>query len=147
MSWWEGVEVTEWHRGWKKEWDPKFARVSLLVGWSGGGGGTPGEILKTKNAGEAIPGHFAVANEISNLPELCLFADVWEEKVRIYSMLLNVFETGRASLVCGAYRLLSRRPRVRSSRPAHSFVEILRYSLPCADSKRAVVSYWRKSMY
>ena len=101
----------------------KFARVSLLVGWSGGGG-TPGEILKTKNAGEAISGHFAFAIKISNLPALCLFADVSEEKVPIYSMLLNVFETGRASLVGCPYRLVSRRPRVRSSRPAPSLVEI-----------------------
>ena len=67
---------------------------------------------------------FCNAIKISNLPELCLFADVSEEKVPIYSMLLNVFEAGRASSVGCVYRLVSRRPRVRSSRPAHSFVEI-----------------------
>ena len=87
-------------------------------------GATPGEILKTKNAGEAILDHFAFAIKISNLPELCIFADVSEEKVPIYSMLLNGFKTGRASSVGCAYCLVSRRPRVRSSRPAHSFVEI-----------------------
>ena len=57
MSWWEGVEVAAWHRGWIKEWDPKFPHASFLVGWSRGGD-TPGEILKTKNAGDAISGHF-----------------------------------------------------------------------------------------
>ena len=35
-----------------------FPCVSLLVGWSGGP--PPGEILKTKNVGEAISGHFAM---------------------------------------------------------------------------------------
>ena len=34
------------------------------------------------------------AINVSNLPELCLFADVSEEKVSIYFMLLNVFEAG-----------------------------------------------------
>ena len=97
---------------------------------------------------------FCNAIKISNLPELCLFADVSEETVPIYSMLLNVFEAGRASAVGCAYRLVSRRPpRVRSSRSAHSFVEIWSWkkindhSLPSADSRRAVVSYWRKNMY
>ena len=86
--------------------------------------GGPGEILKSKNAGEAISGHFAM--KVSNSPELCLFADVAEEnlKLPIYSMLLNVFEAGRASSVGCAYGLVSRRLRVRSSRLAHSFVEI-----------------------
>ena len=67
---------------------------------------------------------FCNAIKVSNLRELCLFADVSEEKVPIYSMLLNVFENGRASSVGYAYRLVGRRSRVRSSRPAHSFVEI-----------------------
>ena len=67
---------------------------------------------------------FCNAIKVSNLPELCLFADVSEEKVPIYSMLLNGFEVGRASSVGCAYRLVSRLSRVRSSRPAHSFVEI-----------------------
>ena len=67
---------------------------------------------------------FCTAIKVSNLPELCLFADVSEEKVPIYSMLLNVFEAGRASSVGCAYHLVSRRSRVRSPRPAHSFVEI-----------------------
>ena len=64
-----------------------------------------------------------MVREPSPLPE-CLFADVSEEKVPIYSMLLNVFEAGRACSVGCAYVLTSRRLRVRSSRPAHSFVEI-----------------------
>ena len=42
---------------------------------------------------------FCNAIKVSNLPELCLFADVSEEKVSIYSMLLNDFEVGRASSV------------------------------------------------
>ena len=54
-------------------------------------GASPGEILKTKNAGKAISGHFAILLKSQNLPELCIFADVSEEKVSIYSMLLNVF--------------------------------------------------------
>ena len=104
-------------------------------------GTSPGEILKPMNAGKAISGHFAV----SILPELCLFADVSEEKVPIYSMLLNVFEVGRTSLVGCAYRLVSRRSQVRSSRPAHSFVEIwgyeknLRPFSPFRCLRRAVV--------
>ena len=60
---------------------------------------------------------FGNAINVSNLPELCLFADVSEEKVPIYSMLLNVLVAGRA-------RPVSRRLRVRSSGLAHSFVEI-----------------------
>ena len=67
---------------------------------------------------------FCNAIKVSNLPKLCLFADVSEEKVPIYSILLNDFEVGRASSVGCAYRLVSRLSRVRSSRPAHSFVEI-----------------------
>ena len=50
-------------------------------------------------AGEAIIGHFAMRIKVSNLPELCLFADVSEEKVPIYSMLLNVLEAGHARSV------------------------------------------------
>ena len=38
----------------------------------GGGEGSPGEILKTKTAGEAISDHFAMRIKVSNLPELCL---------------------------------------------------------------------------
>ena len=54
-------------------------------------GASPGEILKTKNAGKAISGHFAMRLKSQNLHELCIFADVSEGKVPIYSMLLNVF--------------------------------------------------------
>ena len=71
-------------------------------------------------------GSFCNAIKVSNLPELCLFADVSEKNLKLptYSMLLNVFEVGRASSVGCAYGLASRRLRVRSSRLAHSFVEI-----------------------
>ena len=85
---------------------------------------------------------------MSDLPELCLFADVSEEKVPIYSMLLNVFEVGRASSVGYAYRRVDGRgfgPHARhilSWRFGHE--KKLRYSLP---SRRIVVSYWRKNMY
>ena len=60
---------------------------------------------------------FCNAIKVSNLLELCLFADVSEEKVPIYSMLLNVLEAGRN-------RSVSRLSRVRTSCPAHSFGEI-----------------------
>ena len=111
-------------------------------------GASPGKILKTKNAWEAISGHLQYAHDksLSNLPELCLFADVSEEKVPIYSMLLNVFEAG-----C-AYRLVSRQARVRFH-ARHSFVEIwlwkkfYDHSLLSADSRRAVASYWRKNVH
>ena len=79
---------------------------------------SPGEILKTKNAQKAISGQFCIAIKVSNLPEVCLSADVSEEKVPIYSMLLNVFEVGRASSVTCAYSLVSRWSLVRSSHPA-----------------------------
>ena len=71
-------------------------------------------------------GSFCNAVKVSNLPELYLFADVSEEnsKLPIYFMLLNVFEAGRASSVGCAYGLASRLLQVRSSRLAHSFVEI-----------------------
>ena len=46
--------------------------------------------LKTKNAWEAIWGHFAI--KVLRLPEFSLFADVSEKKVTINFMLLNVFE-------------------------------------------------------
>ena len=50
-------------------------------------GSSPGNLLQTKNTGEAISGHFA-----KRLPELCLFAAVSEENVPNYVFLLNVFE-------------------------------------------------------
>ena len=93
---------------------------------------------------------FCNAIKILNLRELCLFADVSEEKL---SMPLNVFETGRASSVGCAYCLVSKRWRVRSSSLAHSFMEIWSWkkfydhSLPSADSRRAVVSYWQKNVH
>ena len=50
-------------------------------------------------------------------------------------------------------RLACKRPRVRSPRPAHSFVEtwswkhFYSHSPAFADSRRAVVSYWRESVH
>ena len=50
-------------------------------------------------------------------------------------------------------RLACKRPRVRSPRPAHSFVEILSWkhfyghSPASADLRRAVVNYWRKNVH
>ena len=86
------------------------SKISLCIsscrvvhgGW-GGGEGSPGEILKTKTAGEAISDHFAMQIKVSNLPELCLQC--------------IVLEAGHA-------RSVSRRSRVRSSCPAHYFVQI-----------------------
>ena len=49
----------------------------------GGSEVVPRNILKTKNAREAISGHFAKRFKVSNSPELCLFAAVSEEKVPI----------------------------------------------------------------
>ena len=65
---------------------------------------------------------FCNAVKVSNLPQLCLFAEVSEEKVPILSVLVNVFEVGLARSVGCAYRLVSKRSRVRSSLSAHSFV-------------------------
>ena len=141
--------------------------------WSGGP--PPKEILKTKNAGKAISGHFAI---------------------RLTSQIyLNyVFEVGHSSSVGCTYRLVSKRSRIRSSRPEHSFVEIWSWkkksttilsfpliqerqlsvtgeprvrsprpahsfvetwswkhfyghSSSSADSRRAVVSYWQKNVH
>ena len=149
MSWWEGVEVAAWHRGWIKEWDPKFPRVSLLVGWPGGGGGHTRGNFENQECRRCHLRSFCNAIKISDLPELCLFAHVSEEKVPIYSMLLNMFEVGRASSVGFAYRLVDGRgfgPHARhilSWRFGHEKKK-KRYSLP---SRRTVVSYWRKNMY
>ena len=50
-------------------------------------------------------------------------------------------------------RLVCKRPRVRSPRPAHSFVEtwswkhFYGHSPSSTDSRRAVVSYWRKNVH
>ena len=52
-----------------------------------------------------------------------------------------------------ARRLACKRHRVRSPRPAHSFVEtwsgkhFYGHSPSAADSRRAVVSYWRKNVH
>ena len=86
---------------------------------------------------------FCNAIKVSNLPELCLFADVSEGKVPIYSMFLNVFEAGPASSVVAGSILT----------PGTFFLgdlvmkKIYDQSLPSADSRRAVVSYWRKNVH
>ena len=74
----------------------------------GGGGHTRGN-FKNQECRRCHLRSFYNAIKISDLPELCLFADVSEEKVPIYCMLLNVFEVGRASLVGCAYRLVDGR--------------------------------------
>ena len=114
--------VAAWRRGWIIEWEPKFPHVSLLVGWSGGG--APGEILKTKNAGEAISGHFAMRLKSQIYLNYAYLQIFQRRKSSFIPCFLNVFEAGRASSVGCAYRLVSRRSRVRSALPAHSFVEI-----------------------
>ena len=57
-------------------------------------GPSPWKILKTKNTGEAICGHFAMqlkSYDYLNLPEFSLFLAVSEKKVTI-CMLLSVFK-------------------------------------------------------
>ena len=110
----------------------------------GGGAGLRGGNFENQLCRRSHLKSFCNAIKVSYVPELCLFADVSEEKVPIYSMLLNVFEASRASTVGCAYRQISRRSRVRSSCPANPFYN---HSLPSADSRRAVVSYWRKNVY
>ena len=87
-------------------------------------GASPGEILKTKNAGEAISGHFAMRLKSQIYLSYAYLQIFQSRKSPFIPCCLNVFEAGRASSVGCAYRLVSRRSRVRSSRPAHSFVEI-----------------------
>ena len=90
-------------------------------------GTSPGEVLKTKNERKAISGHFAMRlkSQFSlNYAYLQMFQRRSFPPPRpppplIYSMLLNVFEVGRASSVGCAYRLASKRSLVRSSCPAH----------------------------
>ena len=87
-------------------------------------GASPGEILKTKNAGEAISGHFAMRLQSQIYLNYAYLQIFQRTKSPFITCCLNVFEAERASSVGCAYRLVSRRSRVRSSRPAHSFVEI-----------------------
>ena len=87
-------------------------------------GASPGEILKTKNAGEAISGHFAMRLRSQIYLNYAYLQIFQRRKSPFIQCFLTVFEAGRASSVGCAYRLVSRRSRVRSSRPAHSFVEI-----------------------
>ena len=60
-------------RGWIKDGDPKFPRVSLLVGWSGG---LPRGNFENQECRSSHLRSFCNAIKVSNLPELCLFADV-----------------------------------------------------------------------
>ena len=87
-------------------------------------GASPGEILKTKNAGEGISGHFAMRLQSQIYLNYAYLQIFQRRKSPFIPCCLNVFEAGRASSVGCAYRLVSRRSRVRSSRPAHSFVDI-----------------------
>ena len=117
-------------------------------------GASPGEILKTKNAGEAISGHFAMRLKSQIYLNYAYLQIFQRRKSPFIPCFLNVFEAGRATSVGCAYCLVSRRSWVRSSRLAHSFVEICmvmkkkfyNHCLPSADSRRAVVSYWRKNV-
>ena len=139
--------MAAWRRVWVIEWEPKSPHLSLLVGWSR-------EILKTKNAGEAISGHFAMRLKSQIYLNYAYLQIFQRRKSSFIPSFLNVFEAGRASSVWCAYRLVSRRSRVRSSLSAHSFVEIcmvmkkiLRPLFTSADSRRAVVSYWWKNVH
>ena len=87
-------------------------------------GGSPGEILKTKNAGEAISGYFAMRLKFQIYLNYAYLQIFHRRKSPFIPCFLNVLEAGRTSSVGCAYRLVSRRSQVRSSRPAHSFVEI-----------------------
>ena len=87
-------------------------------------GASPGEILKTKNAGEAFSDHFAMRLKSQIYLNYAYLQIFQRRKSPFIPCFLNVFEAGCASLVGCAYRLVSRRSRVRSSCPAHSFVEI-----------------------
>ena len=87
-------------------------------------GGAPGEILKTKNAGEAISGHFAMRLKSQIYLNYAYLQIFQRRKSSFIPCFLNVFEAGRASSVGCAYRLVSRRSRVLSLLPAHSFLEI-----------------------
>ena len=118
---WEGEGVSAWCRGWIKQWDLKFHRVSFLAGWSGG---LPRGNFENQECRRSHLRSFWNAIQVSNLPELCLFADDSEENVPVYSMLWNVFEAGRSSSDRCAYGLASRQSQVRSSRSSYSFVEI-----------------------
>ena len=55
-------------------------------------GFSPGKILKTKNAGEAISGHFAKRFKVSNLPELIPYCSCFRRESPHLFFLLNVFE-------------------------------------------------------
>ena len=122
------------------------SKISLCISSCRRSEGLPRENFENQECRRSHLRSFCNAIKVSNLPELCLFADVSEEKVPIYSMLLNVFEAGCASSVGCVYRLVSRRSRVRSSRPAHSFVEIWSWkkvyapSLPSADVQEGQLS-------
>ena len=87
------------------------------------GGASPGEILKTKNAGEAISGHFAMRLKSQIYLNYAYLQIFQRRKSPFIQCCLNVFEAGRASSVGCAYRLVSRRSWDQSLRPAHSFVE------------------------
>ena len=118
MSWWEGGGGG----GVAQRLDKRIrSQISPCISYRVVRGTSPGENQECRKSHLRS---FCNAIKISNLPELCLFADVSEQKVPIYSILLNVFEVDRASLVGCAYHLVSRRSQVRSSHPAHSFVEI-----------------------
>ena len=80
--------------------------------------------MKTKNAGEAISGHFAMRLKSQIYLNYVYLQIFQRRKSPFIPCCLNVFEAGRANSVGCAYCLVSRWSWVRSSRPAHSFMEI-----------------------
>ena len=61
----------------------QISPCNLLVGWSGEP--PPGK-FENQECRKSHLRSFCNAIKVSNLPELCLFADLSEEKVPIYSM-------------------------------------------------------------
>ena len=64
---------------------------SCRVVRGGGGGGAPQGNFENQECRRSHLGSFCNAIKVSNLPELCLFADISEEKILIYSMLFKCF--------------------------------------------------------
>ena len=156
VSVWEGVGVgvgvvAAWRRGWIIEWDPKFPHVSLLVGWSGG---PPlGKFWKPRMQEKPSQDIWQCYQSLKFtwIVPICRY---FRRKFPFIPCFLNVFEAGRTSSVGCAYRLVSRRSRVDlharhilSRRFAWSWKKIYDHCLPSADSRRAVVSYWRKNVH
>ena len=151
--------------GWINWWDASFPCILQEV-W----GPSPWKILKTKNTGEVIWGLFAIqlkSCDYLNLACFSLFVAVSGNKVTIF-MLLNVFEHRSVyvrSKILNVYQCMYQGPGAvarsevcplgmqAAPSPAHSFVEtwlwknFYGHSPSSADSRRAVISYWRKNVH